>query len=491
MKQNILIIIFLVFGITLYAQNEIDALRYSRINYYGSAKFNSMAGAFGAVGADFSATSQNPAGMGFYRSSELSISPLFQNATTSSNFMGKTNKDNRGTMYLGNLGFVWAFSTPSPSSAMKYFQFGIGINTINTFNNRMLVKGINTENSLLNQYVDNLNSSLTFPTDSTYKVNEDKFSTTQALDVDLISLGWVVIGNDTVKRLVIDRTNQGLEQRKSAESKGSVQETNFAFSTNLLDKIYIGTTISLTNINYSETSIYTENELEDQPIPFFNQMKRYETLRTNGSGINMKIGVIYKPIEPLRIGLALHTPTAYFEMNDQWSSKMSAKYDNGNELVSSNPRGEFDYRLTTPMRFIGSLAYVIGNHGMISADYENVDYSKAKLRSDTYDFMNENENISTYLKSAHNFRIGGEFKYNIFGVRAGFGYYGSPYANETKLGSRYTYTFGVGVRERSYFIDLAYQIQKMEEEYYLYSIAPVANNKYSANNIQLTLGVRF
>ena len=58
---------------TTNAQNELDALRYSNTGTGGTARSYAMANAFGALGADLSAFHINPAGLGLYRKSEVSI----------------------------------------------------------------------------------------------------------------------------------------------------------------------------------------------------------------------------------------------------------------------------------------------------------------------------------------------------------------------------------------------------------------------------------
>ena len=56
---------------TLWAQQEMDAYRYSPMDLNGTARSIGMGGAFGALGGDMSAMSHNPAGIAVYRSSEL------------------------------------------------------------------------------------------------------------------------------------------------------------------------------------------------------------------------------------------------------------------------------------------------------------------------------------------------------------------------------------------------------------------------------------
>ena len=55
------------------AQETFDALQMSQTELRGTARFQSMAGAFGALGGDLSTLNQNPAGIGVYRSSDAGI----------------------------------------------------------------------------------------------------------------------------------------------------------------------------------------------------------------------------------------------------------------------------------------------------------------------------------------------------------------------------------------------------------------------------------
>ncbi len=68
-RTGLIILIVISISAGVYGQNVDDALRYSQIFYSGTARFNSMGGAFTALGGDISTLSQNPAGIGVFRSS--------------------------------------------------------------------------------------------------------------------------------------------------------------------------------------------------------------------------------------------------------------------------------------------------------------------------------------------------------------------------------------------------------------------------------------
>lgn len=486
MKRTFAILITTCISFALFAQNENDALRYSLINYGGTARFTGMSGAYGAIGADFSSLSQNPAGIGLYRKSEFSITPLLTNSSTQSNYLNNNNTDFRNTLYLGNIGYVMSMKlNENNGSHLKQLQFGFGMNRTVMFNNRIIIEGQNDENSLLTQYLDDADAS------GPNSDNLNGFGAGLAYDVKLIF-------QDTNNVWQADLPNGGLHQTKTIESRGGIRETVLSAGTNFDDKLFLGMTFGFPHINYQEESKYTESD-DNNLSPYLKSFDRTEYLNTKGNGFNFKFGFIYKPVDFIRIGGAFHTPTAYNDMNDSYGSTMIANYDqpplttsNSTRFEASSKDGSYDYKITTPMRALGSLAVIIGQYGLISADYEYVDYSLARLRAKDYNFLDENNTIRSTFAAANNFRFGTEWKAGIYAFRGGYSLYGSPYKGESTsgLGSRTGYSFGFGIHDKSYFIDFSYNHIDSKDNYYIYGYAPASNNKYSTNTYSFTLGFR-
>lgn len=210
--------------------------------------------------------------------------------------------------------------------------------------------------------------------------------------------------------------------------------------------------------------------------------------------------MILRPTNWIRIGGAFHTPTYYTNITDEWSNSFFTRFDtpdsHGNyTYYESSPIGNYDYDLRTPMKAMGSIALIIGTYGLISADYEYVDYSKAKLSAPDYDFITENDAITQKYTSAHNIRLGTEWRYGPFSIRGGYATYGSPFDNDVNDGSRKFYSLGLGYRERSFFVDLAYIHEQSDEDYYLYGTGNIIVNPTTMDkqndNFALTLGLRF
>lgn len=489
MKKTFAILISILLSVTLFAQNENDALRYSLINYSGTARFAGMSGAYGAVGANFSSLSQNPAGLGLYRKSEFTITPVLTASNTQSNYFNNLNSDFRTTLYLGNIGYVMAIKlNENNASHLKMVQFGFGMNRTAMFNNRSTVSGMNNINSLMTQYLDDADASGSNPDNL---VANYGFGAGLASQTNLLFL-------DTNNVWQADLPNGGLNQSKTIETRGGMTETVLSAGTNFDDKLFLGMTFGFPHINYHEESVYTEKD-DNNLSPYLKSFERTEYLDTKGTGFNFKFGFIYKPVDFIRIGGAIHTPTAYNSMNDSYGATMTAFYDqpplttsNSTRFEATSPDGNYNYKITTPMRALGSVAVIIGQSGLISADYEYIDYSTARLRAGDYSFQNENNTIRTSYAAANNLRFGTEWKAGIYAFRGGYSVYGSPYKGEnmTGLGSRTGYSLGFGIQDKSYFIDFSYNHMNAKDNYYIYNYAPASKNTYNSNTYSLTVGFR-
>ncbi|MBC8319464.1 MAG: hypothetical protein H8E34_01945, partial [Bacteroidetes bacterium] len=422
MKKYSIILVLALLSITAYPQFAEDALRFSQNYYQGTARTMAVGGAFGALGADFSAASINPAGMGVFRTSELSITPEVFNRNVSSVYNGSLNESSKAVFDLSNLGYV-VVKPLSKGNGWKFIQFGFGMNRINNFNSSLYMQGENSVNSKLDvykdladgQYYDNLESN-------------DPYELYPAWYLYLID---TIPGTDDWYFTPVPFG--GVLQRQQVITQGSTNEWLFSFSGNYNDFLYLGATIGLPYARYSRESSYAEFDNADT-IPFFNNWSVTENLTTTGWGINLKLGAIVKPAEWLRIGGAFHTPTYYWSMSDSWWTNTTADLEWTDADSYTSIIGNFDYHLSTPLRVIGSTAFLIGTHGFISAEYEYVNYSSAKFSSQSFSYADVNSDIEAVYKATSNFRAGTEWRFSNFSLRGGYALYGSPYANNINDG---------------------------------------------------------
>jgi hypothetical protein len=145
MKNYILLTlsIWLSVIITGNAQNASDALRYSRFEFGATARAVGSGSALGALGADFSVLSTNPAGLGWYRRSEFIFTPAINASTTQSLLANDKSsgfsEDSRGVFNLSSFGVIIA-GTPRGGD-WSGVNFGIGINRLADLNQTFYFRG--------------------------------------------------------------------------------------------------------------------------------------------------------------------------------------------------------------------------------------------------------------------------------------------------------------------------------------------------------------
>ena len=135
------------------AQTEIDALRYSKSDIVGNARFSAMAGAYGALGADFTTLSYNPAGIGFYQFNELTFTPSIGNVIATSYFGGGRNEDEKFNSNFSNFGYV--VSSPKNGNEWKRLNLAFGYNRTANYKKRTYINGENSSTSMIDNFVAN------------------------------------------------------------------------------------------------------------------------------------------------------------------------------------------------------------------------------------------------------------------------------------------------------------------------------------------------
>jgi hypothetical protein len=493
----------------VYAQGDIDAIRYSSQSITGTARSLSMAGAFGALGADFTTLSTNPAGIALYKRSEFTITPALENRITSSDYLGMNAIDNKLRFNLGNLGIVWAFPKEKKNSAWKGFAFGMGYNRLNSFHSRSFYQGVNTQNSLLDSYVEEAMGN-----DPNQLYNNYPYSSGLAYEAYAID----VYGNDTMNyfSVIPDSTigktpTYGELQRRTKETYGLNGEIVLSFGGNYNDKVYWGVTLGFPYVRYHEDVFYEERD-HNNSIEFdsangngayaqaynFSSFGLVQSLYTYGNGFNAKFGLIFKPIDVLRLGVAIHTP-AWYNMHDEYATTMMTSFENGNNYSYDSPLGTYNYDLTTPFRAIGSAAFIFRQTGLISVDYEYVDYTTAKLHAHDYSFADENYIIKNSYAQQHNLRAGVEYKAGILSVRGGYGFSTGVFKKGVSSTDtdqhKNTYSGGLGIREEKYFVDFGYSYSKSNEFYRPYTlenqVVQGVTSEITDHRFLLTVGFRF
>lgn len=503
MKKLYIILGLLLATSAAFAQFEEDALRFSRLSVYGTARSAAMGGAFGALGGDLSTLSTNPAGIGVFRKSEFSFTPYMNFGNTKS---GNRSVDD-ASFQIGNLGGVISFY--NPNFDWRGFNFGINYTNMNNFNRKLDQEVVNSTSSLLDVYA----ASSSYPS---FIPSEDLLPYSESLAYQSYLMNQVKTGDGSLIYQSVLTEGELVNQYKMIKEDGYQGEYALSFGTNYKDKLYLGMTIGLQSVYYKMSSTYTEYAALNSPseLDFYDY---YEYQKINGVGTNLKFGIIYRPIPEVRIGASIHTPT-WYNMNYTYDSHIYSQFTTSSDPITGRDQASYeaypdyvlkrDYDMKTPWRAILSVATVLQQKAILSMDYEYVDYRSARFSdaSDNLNYGQTNQNIKDLYRGGHNLRVGAEYRFNTtFSLRGGYNYQASPYkdsgfnfVNSISGGDKLqAFSGGFGLNFGQFYCDAAYLYKYGKDKtiFYYYPdegiIADPVKNKYVSNEARLTLGLRF
>lgn len=521
MKKYIIILSLISATIGTVAQNTDDALRLSMQRSSGTARSMSLGNAMGALGGDYTSIGINPAGIAVYRSSEFTFTPSLHLNQAESNYYGTNTKDDKLYMPLQQIGFVGTYKPMhETSSGLVSTHFSVGYTRNNNFKKSTFMQHDEVYSSLLDEFVYMGNQR---------SPNELDPRTGLAYDALLLDpVNGDAIDNPNTKTeyyhaFEYDDTyewalGKGLYQNRLLKESGNSGDVDVAFGANFNNNLYLGGSLGIATFHYRKTMQHYEKQ---DPIEnLWEHLTDYtfeDKQTTNGLGVNLKLGIIFRPIHALRLGASFHTPTLY-AVDEEYSSSVYLPADFiADYQIYDSPLGEYSYNFRTPYKAIGSFAYTFGSKGLISADYEFTDYSSMKFASsentisDMNFIENQNKQIKEVFKGTHNIRLGAEFRpTEIITVRAGYGLFQSPYKsgfydNDGRHQSllnhddkHQTFSAGLGFKMNNMFVDLAYMLRQQKNAYSLYYSPWVADEDqepaYITSNLHqvaVTLGWRF
>ncbi len=462
------------------AQSTDDAYRYAQTGFGGTARSMGMAGAFSTVGADFSVASTNPAGLALYRRGEVSVSPGLQFSNTESTYLDSTLFDTRNTFHLNHFSYVAARSVSDERKATRDWfgsSFSVGYNRLANYNRQQSFAGFNTDNSITDYYAQ-----------IAAGVPEDKIREQMPFDAGLAYWVYLINPDATGMNYTAAAPGGNVLQSQFQFEKGGMDEASISFAGNYRDKLYLGATLGIPFVRYTREKTYSETDASDI-IDNFDSLEQLDVLKATGAGINGKLGLIYRPAEPLRVGFAIHTPTL-MSIEENYSTTLKSFTS---LPLADTSSGAFEYRITTPWSINTGASWIFGQSGIISLDYAWTDFSQTEFNTDGNDEfrIQMNTAIRQKFRPVSTLRVGGEYAYKIFRVRAGYSLSTSPYKDASLSDfTQSSITGGLGVREENIFADLALVRSMGKNRYTPYGNAPDVNLSSRTTNIVFTLGFR-
>jgi len=518
MKKITLFFLSLAVTASLFAQTAEEALNFAQEYYEGTARTMAMGNAFTALGGDLGAIGINPASSGVMNCSQFAFSPSLTTSRSNTNYLGNnTNARNTG-FTVSSLGAVINFDTGRYTGLVNY-NFGFVFNKKNNFRSVMQVSGTTNNSSMLSSLGADLEGFDWHYIDLDY--SDDPYTATTASWPGIIAYNAYALRplsdlggkyanvNDSYIASTENydeatdqlRIGGPLDQRFNRKTRGSNEEFSFNFGTNFSDRFYVGVNLNFLTLTQTTEEFYEEKAQNSYHFDDgFVKMDNSYWLRTVGTGFNAKVGFIVAPVAGLRLGATITTPT-WYRMRDEWDYTMNTAFDNGNTNTIYTPTGTYTYNMTAPMRWSVGAAYTFWDRGLISVDYEGVNYASTRLyeyRSTTPGvFADEDQRIAQSFQRAGILRVGAEIRVlDFISLRGGYQNYSPAIRGNA---SRNGYSAGIGFAIGQQFsIDLAWtRLASQSDSFQLYDnyssavTVPQGINTQSQNKIVCTVGFKF
>jgi hypothetical protein len=444
MKKIFLFSVLFVVSSTLLSQSisytDLGVL-FSQENYNGSARYNAMSGAFGALGGELSSMYQNPAGGAVFARTEISLTYSHTNLNTDAYYYGKTSYNSNSRSRFPQFGMAIVFDAPYQSSDWSKFTLGFNYSMINDFR-----------------------------VDYTSRGNNGNFVRYDLHPYD-----------DTFTPYNIPD-----EQIFQNTTHGKHEVYNFSLSSAYKDFFYIGAAMNFHTLEFLQETYLTEYNSDENGNTldaFYDQFVSEES-----TGVSLGIGVILKPFRNLRLGVAYQSPVWYPEVIEESNA---IDYDTDNSYTGFQEQGylnisssdiaedytntnssyaellTYNYNLNTPEKWTASAAITLGQHGLISVDYHQKNYRLIKLK-DGYNFGQEREEISNNLTTERGIRGGGELRFNQISLRGGAFLEESPYKSKEDTIYKKGVSAGLGLKFKHAKLDFAYQYTEIDDTYSIY-----------------------
>lgn len=531
MKAYSIIALALAIGTTANAQTYIDALRFNKTQYEGTARSQAMGSAFGALGADLTSQSINPAGIAAYRATEIGIGFGVSGNNTTTNYYGFEREDDKVKGSFNVIGVAFNLGNIMRENATGILNHNLSISYSKTadFNRNALYEDLYGSNSMLDYFCSDacyndiytqrlalrtVEDGSTDKPDAAwwlYKEMEDEDGNvhdnvyTSVWDDAWMENGKLTLNLDA--RVGVDENGNPIgliDHSQAVNETGKKGETSFSYGMNISNKVYLGAALGIASYHYKEHVYHYEKYYG---TPFDNAKDQLEfgtDLNQEDNGVNFKFGAIAVPISQLRIGLAVHSPT-FYTIEERYQTWLNDAYDDMRWYSPTDPQ---EYKYRAPGKFVGSLAGIIGRFGIVSVDYELTNNSKGKFKSmsDKYSYDRDmsTQSVKNNLKTTHTIRVGAEGRImESMYLRAGYNMQTNPYKNGV-LERSYkndAISGGFGYRTSNFFIDLSYTCQRDKTERWVlpdsdvYCYDELGNHTASAetksHKATITLGLRF
>jgi len=484
-----------------------EAIRFGSNQLNGSARYNAMSGAFGAIGGDVSAVQDNAAGSAVFNYNNISFGANINSRKNSANFLNNNTSENKTAFDFSHFGAIFVIDGKE-GSKVKNYNFGLLVNNQASYDNSYRIQGINNQ-SIGNYFLQHANfgnNGSPVPLDLVQTMQGETIgdlynflnSQPNGFQAQQAMLGYqgYILNDEPNGSYSLNVAPGNYYQEALINTNGFNSKLTGNFGLNIQDRYYFGANLNVSFLDYNKSmSVFEQNTANVtngvSAILFDNNIYTY------GSGFSFNIGGIAKINENVRVGLNYESPT-WYNLNDETQQRLQTNHFVNSQIngrdVNPNLTTIFDnYQIKTPATFGGSLAYVFGKSGLISVDYKIKDFSKTSYCSNTADFSELNNYYQNNLQASSEIRIGGEYRISQVSLRAGYRYVQSPYKQTDIIGDVNSVSGGIGYSFGAARLDFGYSFTHQPYKMNIISsgLDNQANIKSKHNNFSLTYSFSF
>ena len=361
--KKILLILLLAYGLSPIAKSQ-DVQRFAQRSTMGSARYVGMGGAMTAIGGDPSAAMDNPAGLGLYRRSEISIT--IDETIDHTQQVGSNDVYQRTRFAAPQLSAIWAWGKANKQRGLVFNNFMFSYHRLANFNRDIVVQGGGM----------GMVPTICNITNDMGGVSEENL---QNRPWDNVEIGWLsILGYEAY---LIDPIEKNQWQPAvhftngllSISETGTSDQYTLSWASNINNQWYIGIGLNVPTINYTKhTSLQESNKS--------NSAELKSMFHVSGVGVSGSLGLIYRPIQALRIGASLQTPTV-MNLSRQTTGDMYSTIAGQRYEILTPESGVMDIKIASPLRSSVSIAGQIGNVGLLAVQY---DYAHSKEMEDMH-----------------------------------------------------------------------------------------------------------
>jgi|GEM_PF-1107984 len=519
MKNNIIqmknystyfFIFFLMFGTIVRAQSEEDALRYAKHEIKGSARFTGMSGAFSSLGGDMSALALNPAGATTFSTNRFSATLSYFGKNNQSTYFGAStdaeySSIDHSLVSFDQIGGVMVYK--SDVSKWNKIAFAFNYNKEANYGSMTVIEGKNPNHTIVDYflgYADGIKKNdLDLGNNETITGVYKELGEASGYGAQQAFLGYQAqvinpVSNDANNtQYNSNATFSGpLTHFNQLRKGGNKSRYDFTFAATFKDKLQLGFAYSSYDISYTDANTLKESDYASSSD--LKDVKFVNKLRVTGEGKSVKFGAIYRPMKPLRLSLAYHSPE-WLDIEENLTQSLYTSFaDNSSIQLEPDVESAFaPYRVITPSKVIAGASYVIKKSGLISVDYPYQNYQNLRFKEneneDSNYFDTVNEYMSDNFQAVHKLNVGVEMRFEDLSLRGGGFLSTSPYKNAKEYRAPKGYSLGLGYDFGDIEADLSFMSVREKTDHRLLSsgISDMAQVNSVKNNYLFTLRYNF